>query len=230
MRFTSNDRKNNLFLIFSSLLPSQAFTLAEVLITLAIIGMVAALTIPTLMNKIQDMQFKNAAKKDFAVCAQAIAQMKNDQGTLTNYYTTSSSFKPVFIKYFKTINSCTTNCIALADATTYQKLSKGYDDNWGWGSQFITTDGTFYGIYNNGQWGGRYGINNIVIMVDVNGYNKKPNIYGEDVFAFQLLSNNDKLIPMGDPDSYYPGHCDRTDWISYNGLGCMYNVMKGLDY
>lgn len=35
-----------------------AFTLAEVLITLAIIGIVAALTIPTLINNAQDRQFK----------------------------------------------------------------------------------------------------------------------------------------------------------------------------
>ena len=36
------------------------FTLAEVLITLGIIGVVAAMTIPTLMNNIQDVLFKTA--------------------------------------------------------------------------------------------------------------------------------------------------------------------------
>ena len=40
-----------------------AFTLAEVLITLGIIGIVAEMTIPTLMNNVQDQAFKAAWKK-----------------------------------------------------------------------------------------------------------------------------------------------------------------------
>lgn len=41
----------------------NAFTLAEVLITLGIIGVVAAMTIPTLMNKTNDAELKSAYKK-----------------------------------------------------------------------------------------------------------------------------------------------------------------------
>ena len=39
------------------------FTLAEVLITLGIIGVVAAMTMPTLMNSTQGAQYKAAYKK-----------------------------------------------------------------------------------------------------------------------------------------------------------------------
>ena len=39
------------------------FTLAEVLITLGIIGVVAAMTMPTLMNSTQGAQYKTAYKK-----------------------------------------------------------------------------------------------------------------------------------------------------------------------
>ena len=41
----------------------NGFTLAEVLITLAIIGVVATLTLPALMNNTQEQQFKTAFKK-----------------------------------------------------------------------------------------------------------------------------------------------------------------------
>ena len=41
----------------------SAFTLAEVLITLGIIGVVAAMTMPTLMNQTQGAQYKTAYKK-----------------------------------------------------------------------------------------------------------------------------------------------------------------------
>ena len=43
----------------------KAFTLAEVLITLGIIGIVAEMTIPILMQNVQDAQFKAAMKKTF---------------------------------------------------------------------------------------------------------------------------------------------------------------------
>lgn len=56
----------------------QAFTLAEVLITLAIIGVVAALTIPTLMNYAFERQAVSAAKETYSLLSQAIAQWQAD--------------------------------------------------------------------------------------------------------------------------------------------------------
>ncbi len=51
---------------------SNAFTLAEVLITLAIIGVVAAMTMPTLINNTNGAQFKTAYKKALSVLSQAV--------------------------------------------------------------------------------------------------------------------------------------------------------------
>ena len=51
---------------------SNAFTLAEVLITLAIIGVVAAMTMPTLINNTKGAQFKTAYKKALSVLNQAV--------------------------------------------------------------------------------------------------------------------------------------------------------------
>jgi len=48
------------------------FTLAEVLITLAIIGVVAAMTMPTLINNTNGAQFKTAYKKALSVLNQAV--------------------------------------------------------------------------------------------------------------------------------------------------------------
>ena len=48
------------------------FTLAEVLITLAIIGVVAAMTMPTLINNTNGAQFKTAYKKGLSVLSQAV--------------------------------------------------------------------------------------------------------------------------------------------------------------
>ena len=48
------------------------FTLAEVLITLGIIGVVAAMTMPTLMNQTNGAQYKAAYKKALSAIAQAV--------------------------------------------------------------------------------------------------------------------------------------------------------------
>lgn len=50
----------------------DGFTLAEVLITLGIIGVVAAMTMPTLMNQTQGAQYKAAFKKSLSALSQAV--------------------------------------------------------------------------------------------------------------------------------------------------------------
>ena len=53
-------------------LTAPAFTLAEVLITLGIIGVVAAMTMPTLMNQTNGAQYKTAYKKALSALSQAV--------------------------------------------------------------------------------------------------------------------------------------------------------------
>ncbi|MBQ8458562.1 type II secretion system protein, partial [bacterium] len=50
----------------------KAFTLAEVLITLGVIGVVAAMTIPTLMTNIRAAQYRNKFKKTVSTLSQAV--------------------------------------------------------------------------------------------------------------------------------------------------------------
>ena len=49
-----------------------AFTLAEVLITLAIIGVVSALTVPTVIKSTQEQQARAKVKKNFSVLSRAL--------------------------------------------------------------------------------------------------------------------------------------------------------------
>ncbi len=51
---------------------SNAFTLAEVLITLGIIGVVAAMTMPTLINRTNGAQYKAALKKALSAMSQGV--------------------------------------------------------------------------------------------------------------------------------------------------------------
>ena len=79
----------------------NGFTLAEVLITLGIIGVVAAMTMPTLMNSTNGAQYKTAYKKALSVLSQAVvlnvalddydmsqtvAETENDSASLYNMF------------------------------------------------------------------------------------------------------------------------------------------------
>jgi len=72
----------------------SGFTLAEVLITLGIIGVVAAMTIPSLMNQTGQAEFKTGMKKALSVLNQAVtmnvALDGNDFSALGNVTTTAT--------------------------------------------------------------------------------------------------------------------------------------------
>ena len=57
-----------------------AFTLAEVLITLGIIGIVAAMTIPTITHNIQEMVLNNQFKKFYSTFKQAFLALQTIEG------------------------------------------------------------------------------------------------------------------------------------------------------
>ena len=81
-----------------------AFTLAEVLITLAIIGIVAALTIPTLIQNYQERAWGTASQVFQRKLGEALRVM-NVQGTLAGY-TTTEAFVDELSKHIKITRIC----------------------------------------------------------------------------------------------------------------------------
>ena len=81
-----------------------AFTLAEVLITLAIIGIVAALTIPTLVQNYQERAWNTASQVFQRKLGEALRVM-NVQGTLAGY-TTTEAFVDELSKHIKITRIC----------------------------------------------------------------------------------------------------------------------------
>ena len=82
----------------------NAFTLAEVLITLAIIGIVAALTIPTLIQNYQTRAWNTASQVFQRKLGEALRVM-NVQGTLAGY-TTTEAFVDELSKHIKITRIC----------------------------------------------------------------------------------------------------------------------------
>ena len=88
-----------------------AFTLAEVLITLGIIGVVAAMTLPTLIAKYQEKVILTRVKKIYSQISSAINLYKaeNEVSDISGLFDTSNTSDQTmqnFAKYFKTIEIC----------------------------------------------------------------------------------------------------------------------------
>lgn len=64
---------------------NRAFTLAEVLITLGVIGVVAAITIPTLIQNYQKQVTVNRLKETYSILEQAVKMSEIDNGDVTEW-------------------------------------------------------------------------------------------------------------------------------------------------
>lgn len=213
-----------------------AFTLAEILITLGIIGIVAALTIPTVLSNYQDKATIVQLKKDYNIITQAFNSIKVDNGELQdwcpyNQYSTqidaSTCAANLFSKYLRIEKYCGPNagCIpaigykSLYDDGTYStSLSNNIYQ------KMMLSDGSTLIV--EGQPDATLGgIHLLDLIVDINGL-KAPNRWGYDVFEFMAFSANEnpiwprKLTPWHyDTNGTLKTHgCDNS--VAWNGSGC----------
>lgn len=236
--FTFHVSPSNLFTVYRLPFTKKSFTLAEVLITLGIIGVVAAITIPILQQNIQDQQFKQMWKKEYSVISQAYERIKQDEGgDLSGYFnpTVTEATAPIInqmAKYLSYIALCDIPytvdynyaCGIAPNASlnnAYKTLSDGYVQysNIQMG-QLVLKDGAYiYFRMHSATVGSQY----LLIFVDVNGFNKKPNILGKDLFGITITK--DKAMPMGAKGTGVENTCNKTaitcsaDYGFYQGSG-----------
>ena len=184
-------------------LKSAAFTLAEVLVTLGIIGVVSAMTVPTLMQNYQRQSYVTQLHKTYNEMSQALLRYQTDRNALNLREAGMSSQAEVnnFISsYFKVVNSCldsSTVTPCFANQSEYKKISgataSGFDnDADGLGMSFVLANGTSIRPWLSN------GVNFIVMVVDVNGQ-KGPNILGRDFFdmCIDVNGNIDTCLRNG---------------------------------
>ncbi len=113
-----------------------AFTLAEILITLGIIGIVAAMTISTLMSKIQEKRYTTQYKKIFNELNQTMKMLENDKNSPITMcksfdYTCFRDLFATKIKVSHTCdgappNKCITSSTFLNKQTLYYTMINGH--------------------------------------------------------------------------------------------------------
>ena len=209
----------------------KAFTLAEVLITLGIIGVVAAMTLPTIKQKIDARANMTALKKTYSLLQQATTRaiseyenpiywgMKdNDTESVTQVY---KNYKP----YFNMMRECpnTPGCwgypMKYLSGTTYWAA---HNASW-YQYAFTLPDGVsvLIDIYPASQIQTNFGITFVdydaaVFFVDINS-EKNPNQLGKDVFCFVVTERG--LIPAGKDN---PSDCKEHG----NGFQCVSRIIQ----
>src|SRR5574344_2395158 len=97
----------------------KAFTLAEMLITITVIGVVSAIVIPQLTKNFQDLAFAKSKENSLMKIAEATKQMKS-QDVLSGY-TTTSSFVDAFANYMVVAKRCTTSNLDECFSSSFKK-------------------------------------------------------------------------------------------------------------
>ena len=212
----------------------DAFTLAEVLITLGIIGVVAALTMPSVIGHYKKQETLSRLKKAYTTINQALKLSEAQNGEY-EYWDTGFSFKPkdyiekYWLPYFNVLKVC----------NTYQECN--YKSIYPWlnmnGNQFtltfshsnlrvpfITSDGILYSI---STMGGAEPTEDNRIYIDING-SRGPNTFGKDFFVFQRVKGKGIL-----PNCYNNNTNDIKSSCSKSGTGiccAQWIIMNGWQF
>ena len=195
-------------------LKKAAFTLAEVLITLGIIGVVAALTLPTLIQNHQKQVYVTQLKKAYSTLNNAINNLAAQQGVTewsqidwgadsNEVCGEETKFFDCMGNYLFSCSNCTTEVQSLKflanqmKAVKYKPVGRDCSAEFYYSSVgdsfckastvWITPDGMTF-LFLVGSYTMAY--------IDVNGTAKGPNIGGRDVFLLFAVNGN-KLTPDG---------------------------------
>lgn len=180
---------------------AKAFTLAETLVTLMIIGVVAAITIPTLKKTATEQEFVSGALKAYSAVTGATSEIKTKNGPVALWVGSAAET----MKLYQTELNCTGS---IPNSYPIKYLSGNSYNN---GNMFnsstacLTADGALYYIQSTDPTC-KMNTNLIShgcidIGVDVNGP-KLPNTIGVDIFGF-FVSKSDTLPEGSGPNSEY---------------------------
>ena len=229
---------------------SFAFTLGEILIALGVIGVVASLTLPQVINGKKATEARAQFTTAYSMIAQAIDAIETDDISIKpeTYMATRDSFYPVAKPYFKVVqecgsqrnsgetskhNACPTRYLAFNEfgkSTGHvSSMLSGIDSvN---PSSFVTNNGMWVAFTNRGGTANN-AHNQVYITVDINGVNKLPNRYGWDIFSFQLTK--DGILPAGAPGTALANslnrYCDEASSLLMNGWTCAAKAVANPDY
>lgn len=195
-----------------------AFTLSEVMLVLSVIGVIAALTIPGIIQNTQNKQTVTQLKKVYSELLQATTLIVADnENGLAGLFADDNGLKNLYKPKLNEIKDCNTgqsfgNCWA----TSWIDFNSNSLNSWNHAS-IILSDGTFL-MFHVESTSCTYNNAGVIhcgwVFTDLNGF-KPPNKAGRDIFVFHITNNG--IIPYGTLDTY---GCNGQGW------GCTSKILK----
>lgn len=221
-----------------------AFTLAEVVIVLGIIGIIAESTIPSLVADFQKKVQLTGLQKAYSNLNEAFTLMLTNTNCINDFKctglfntgTNDTTMGTEIVKYFKVLKNCQTaalGCMTSSGSWSYKGVGRtSFDSDIYW-YRFITTDGmsfAFHNYKNNCADEGysAHRTNNMTaicaeVYIDINGPQKGPNNAGRDIFGFYLSNGKGAVFyPWGGMDD----NADGDNWWT-NSSGTIRHCYSG---
>ena len=181
----------------------KSFTLAEVLITLVVIGIIAAITVPVIMANHKKTETASKLKKFYSTMSNAVKLSETENGIPSYEWGISCKDKE---ENHKDIEKYLLKYISYSK---YEKIQSG-DDIYNGVGDWVEGDPEFgYKYYLNDGSMFFTGDCSYIIYYDVNG-DKGPNQSGRDIFNFYIISNDDGDYGIGIVNNI--PHFNTKDW------------------
>ena len=226
----------------STVFSKAGFTLAEVLITLGIIGIVAAMTIPNLIQKNYEHQTVTKLKETHSIISQAMRLASEEYGDPSGWEIFGNTEASVikFMDNLKPFIKIATDCGTYDEEGKCMTKGSTYfmDKKNVWNSSYAKSRNYYkfclmngsclwfrtatkeeYIIYNG--WTGSF-------FIDTNGP-KPPNAWGWDTFTFTIQNN--AIVPEGcnKKFNYYKTTCANKNSAG-NGCACYIHLNNNMNY
>ena len=213
-----------------------AFTLAEVLITLGIIGVVAAMTMPALIANYEKKQAATRLKQTYSQLQQAIAFSVLENGEIRDWNWPQENWFDTYIaKYLKLSREKTTFKLLdnenpdQVDYIPYKQISGEQErglailrEGFSGSKSYILLNGVELIVTKDSDT--RVG----EILVDINSSAKRPNQFGKDAF-FLVMYKDYGLQFFGmkpDGECTYIGNRDRNYFMSSDSCEFQYQCNR----
>ena len=223
---------------------AYAFTLAETLIVIGIIGVVAALTLPNLNHATGDKETVTRVKKIYSSLTDAFDRAQAVYGDFDTWFTDTNCsrnnlaacnerFAKRITEFMKVSKDCGFNEGCWANAPLYFFGSDDYTDGNEHFENYLETlqsantymltlsDGTSLGFACAAMTNKE--CNDYKIRVDINGPNKGKNTIGVDYFDFDILYRNQIDGNITKENQLCPSSCYHSASIG-GSLGRVYNA------
>lgn len=181
-----------------------AFTLAEVLITIAVVGVVASMTMPVLINNINNKTLNTQVDKSKNILTNSIKLMLSKEGSdytvaslpfmkdcsyLSNLSCLSANWQRALNIISDTSGDLNVNTLPLIYTT-----DEGEESPFKWADMnyvFVTSDGITYGLIPNDSY------TSIDVVVDANN-KQKPNVVKKDLHKYRVANYGGNIVDVSD--------------------------------